>query len=334
MQRLSITLTAIAWAAAPMAAHSQDSEPAFLGEPDAPRIESLRAVGVDKVVRGKGGRSLAFKIWLNDGTVGYFKPAQSFSAAHWYSELAAYYLDRELGFGRVPPTIGRVFSWQDLRRAAGGDARIQELMFGPDKTLKGAFIWWVPQRLARLRLGRQWERWVRVQPTLPITPYQRPVDYRADLNGRSGTREATDPDRPLAGPPPNAERAAELSDLIVFDYLTQNVDRWGGGFTNVRTRDEGGPLIYLDNGAGFWLGQQRLGLMESRLKALQKFRRSTIEAVRNLDIEAFAARLAGDPLAPILNEKQLDGLRKRQRAFLAHVDRMIARFGEAEVLAW
>ncbi|MEM7137082.1 MAG: hypothetical protein AAF500_10910 [Myxococcota bacterium] len=334
MKRLAMTLAAVALAAGAIGAHSQASEPAFLGEADAPRIDSLREVEVDRVVRGKGGRSLAFKIWLSDGTVGYFKPAQSFSAAHWYSELAAYYLDRELGLGRVPPTVGRVFAWQDLRRAAGGDPRIKELAFGPDKTLKGAFIWWVPQRLARLRLGRQWERWVRVQRTLPITPYQRPVDYRADLNGRSGTREATDPDRPLAGPAPDNERAAELSDLIVFDYLTQNVDRWGGGFTNVRTREEDGPLIYLDNGAGFWLGQQRLGLMEARLKALQKFRLSTVEAVRNLDIDAFAARLASDPLAPILNEKQLAGLRKRQKAFLAHVDRMVARFGEAEVLAW
>ena len=249
--------------------------------------------------------------------------------------MASYYLDRELGLGRVAPTTGRRFPWALLRPAAGGDKRVEELTISKDGTLRGAFIWWIPEPLKRLRLGRRWERWVRVDPKLAITPYQRPVDYRADLNGKPGHREATDPTRPLANKgPETAERAAELSDMIVFDYLTQNVDRWGGDFTNVRTRDRGGPLIYLDNGAGFWLGQQQLGLMDARLKALQRFRRSTVEAVRNLDIERFGARMADDPLNPVLNDKQLGGLAQRRRALLDHVQALTDRHGESQVLPW
>jgi hypothetical protein len=313
---------------------TQQTESAFLGEPDAIRIETLRAGAISEVTKGKGGRSLAFEITLADGTRGYFKPEQSFSAAHWYSEVAAYYLDRELGLGRVPPTTGRELRWSDLREAAADDERVSELAIARDGTLKGAFIWWIPEPLKRLRMGRGWERWVRVQPILPITPYQRPVDYRADLNGRPGVREANSPSRPMARSPDTDGRAAELSDLILFDYLTQNVDRWGGDFTNVRTRGPGGPLIYLDNGAGFWLGEQRLGLMEARLKALQRFRRSTIQAVRALDIERLASRLRDDPLAPVLSQKQLDGVAQRRMAVLEHVDAMIERFGEGAVLPW
>ena len=313
---------------------AEDLQPAFLGEPDALRIESLRESAIAEVRKGKGGRSLAFEIVLEDGTKGYFKPKQGFSAAHWYSEVAAYYLDRALGLGRVPPTTGRRLEWGALKKAAGSDDRIEELRIAPDGTIKGAFIWWIPEPLKRLRMGRKWERWVRVQKTLPVTPYQRPVDYRADLNRRRGVREATDPSRPIAKSPDLGSRPAELSDLIVFDYLTQNVDRWGGDFTNVRTRGTGGPLIYLDNGAGFWLGEQRLGLMEARLRALQKFRRSTIEAVRALDVDAFAVQLQSDPLAPVLNEKQLGGLRQRRQAVLDHVQNLVARFGEGAVLPW
>jgi hypothetical protein len=248
--------------------------------------------------------------------------------------VAAYYLDRELGLGRVPPTTGRRFRWSELQAAAHGDERISELGIAPDGSIKGAFIWWVPEPLKRVRMGRNWERWIRVQSSLPITPYQRPVDYRADLNRRPGVREATDTNRPIAQAPDTEDRPAELSDLIVFDYLTQNVDRWGGDFTNLRSRGEDGPLIYLDNGAGFWLGDQRLGLMEARLKALQRFRRSTVEAVRKLDIERFSRNLAADPLAPVLNAKQLDGLEQRRRTLLEHVDAMIARFGEARAMPW
>ena len=328
---LPILAVVLLW---PLLGVGQRPVPEFLGEPDAPRIEALRSERIGSTKKGKGGRSLAFKITLEDGTQGYFKPKQSFSAAHWYSEVAAYYLDRELGIGRVPPTTGRVFAWAELEKAAGNDKRIEELEIEKDGSIEGAFVWWIRDPLERLKLGRRWERWIRVQRSLPITPYQRPVDYRADLNGRPGVREATDPSRPLASAPDTEERAAELSDMIAFDYLTQNVDRWGGKFTNVRTLGKDGPLIYLDNGAGFWLGEQRLGLMEARLKALQRFRRSTVEAFRKLDVDRFAQRLATDPLAPVLNERQLKGLKRRQQAFLAHVDRMIDRFGEREALAW
>jgi len=331
---LIVVTLAVSWPLLASTQSHQEGIPAFVGELDGPRIAALREEAIAQVHKGRGGRSLAFLVTLSDGTQGYFKPKQTFSAAHWYSEVAAYYLDRELGLGRVPPTTGRRFSWSALEEAAGGDRRVSELGIDRDGTIKGAFIWWIPEPLKRLRMGRRWERWIRVQKTLPITPYQRPVDYRADLNGRSGVREATDPNRPEAGSPDTEGRPAELSDMIVFDYLTQNVDRWGGDFTNVRTRGPGGPLIYLDNGAGFWLGQQRLGLMEARLKALQRFRRSTIEAVRRLDVERFAARLQSDPLAPVLNERQLQGLEKRRVAVLEHVQEMIARFGESEVLTW
>lgn len=333
MPKLAAAIVALALLL-PLEGAGQTSEPAFVGEPDAPRVESLRNQALADVKKGRGGRSLAFQITLEDGTRGYFKPQQSFSAAHWYSEVAAYYLDRELGLGRVPPTTGRTFRWSELEKAAGGDDRVAELRIGKDGSIRGAFIWWIPEPLKRLRMGRTWERWVRVQKTLPITPYQRPVDYRSDLRKKPGVREATDPSRPLAGEPDQEGRPAELSDLIVFDYLTQNVDRWGGDFTNVRTRGEGGPLIYLDNGAGFWLGEQRLGLMEARLKALQRFRRSTIDAIRSLDVDSFAKRLEDDPLAPVLNEKQLNGLRERRQAVLDHVDAMVTRFGEAAVLSW
>jgi hypothetical protein len=333
MTRIAFGL-AVLW---PLFASTQSARhqaPAFLGDPDGPRIEALRTEAPAEVRKGRGGRSLAFRVTLADGTQGYFKPKQTFSAAHWYSEVAAYYLDRELGLGRVPPTTGRRFAWSSLEAAAGADPRVSELGIDSDGTIGGAFVWWIPDRLERLRMGRRWERWIRVQDVLPITPYQRPVDYRADLNGRPGVREATDPSRPEANRPDTEDRPAELSDMIVFDYLTQNVDRWGGDFTNVRTRGPRGPLVYLDNGAGFWLGQQRLGLMEARLKALQRFRRSTIDAVRRLDVDEFARRLRGDPLAPVLNERQLQGLAQRRVALLEHVQAMTARFGESAALPW
>merc|ERR1711916_330664 len=78
-------------------------EDCFLGTPDQWMRERLLQRDITAIKKGSGGRSLAFKLTFADGTQGYYKPAQSFSGANWYAEVAAYQLDRALGLGRVPP---------------------------------------------------------------------------------------------------------------------------------------------------------------------------------------------------------------------------------------
>lgn len=307
------------------AARTPEAEPAaerfpsrFFGEDDAAVREALRTQAVASGKKGKGGRSVGFKLTLADGTVGYFKPEQDFSGAHYWSELAAHYLDRELGFGRVAPAVGRVLEWNRLRPLMGSDSRVAEVKVRPDGTVRGAFLAWIPGGLEPLPLRPGWERWVRRDGAMIRSPFVRPAQVRDAVAAA-----------PTAGEPDTTDRAAEMSDLLIFDFLVQNVDRWGGDNTNVRTRGRGGPLVFLDNGAGFWPGIQRLPLMESRLRPLQKFRRSTIDAIRAFDRAHFEQRIGRDPLAPILTERQLDGLDERCRAVLAHVEAMQARFGEA-----
>lgn len=303
-------------------AHGNPSQstasPGFLGEDDRALRERLRTGTIASVERGRGGRSVGFKITLGDGTVGYFKPEQTFSAAHWYSEVAAYHLDRVLGFGRVPPVVGRRFRWSTLRPYVAGDPRAAEVRPLADGDVRGAFVAWVTGGLSPLRLGRAWERIVRIEGALGRSPYDRPALVREGVGGQSGVVRALP-----------ASRAGELSDLLIFDYLVQNVDRWGGDFTNVRVRGEDGPLLFFDNGAGFWPNEQRLPLMEARLRPLQRFRRSTVAALRAFSITAFRDALATDDLAPVLTPRQVEGVDIRVRAAVAHVDSMYARFGEA-----
>ena len=298
----------------------------FFAHADAPIVASLASQSVVEVDRGEGGRSLSFKITLADGTRGNFKPEQSFNGMQWHSEIAAYHLDRELGLGRVAPVVGRRVAWSELREAAGGDGRIDELRVGEDGTLRGALVWWVPARPTPLPLEPGWERWLRIEGEPDaVTPFQRPNQVR-DRQVIARPAEAPEPD--------TAERPAELSDLIVFDYLIQNLDRWGGNNTNVRTLGPGGPLMFLDNAAGFVLRRPRVALMDSRLAHVQRFRRSTIEAVRELDVERLQARMAEDPLAPALDARQVANLEERRAHLLAHVDALVEDHGEDAVYAW
>jgi hypothetical protein len=302
-----------------------DRRSRFLGEPDQGRRRALAEQPIASIERGHGGRSLGFKITLADGTVGYFKPEQSFSAAHYYAELASYYLDRELGIGRVPPTIGRRLPWAPLREAAGGDERTAEIAVAADGTVRGAFIWWIPERLTPIAPPVGWEDWVRLDGALAVSPYQRPRDWSRD-NDRPEAFEVP----AVVAAADTAERPSELSDMILFDYLTTNVDRWGGNFTNVRTRGPGGPLIYLDNGAGFTAGPSpRIPLTDARLHALQRFRRETVERIRALDRGRLERRMNEDPLAPFFTERQWEHLEARRQHLLEYVDELARERGDA-----
>jgi hypothetical protein len=261
-------------------------------------LRSLAEQAIVRVQKGRGGRSLSFKIELADGTLAYFKPEQTF-AAYWYSEVASFHLDRELGLGRVSPVVSRRLTWSTLSQAAGQDHRLRELRIGKDNTIRGAMIAWIEGDLVPLRTPSGWQQWLSVE---------------------APKGEALEPD--------TAERPAELSDLIVFDYLIGNLDRWGSDNTNVRTLGTGGPLVFLDNANGFEPSRVRTSSLDKRLHAVQRFRRRTIDALRGLDIDALAQRLGREELAPILDEKQLEAVDTRRKHVLEHAQQMEQRYGK------
>jgi len=311
----------------------------FMGKPEAARMKYMREAAVTAIRRGSGGRSLSFKLTFHDGSHGYFKPEQSFSGAHWYAELAAYHIDRALGLGRVPPVVARRMEWRRLKSNAKGDKRVQEIKVGDDGMVRGALVHWIDEKLGNAKTPPGWESWVRVTnyPAQGTTPFQRPALYTAALDVARARRKSGRPQETYykSVPEPGREGLpAELSDMLVLDYLTHNIDRWGGENVNLLTLGKGGPLIFLDNGAGFFHGPDRQGLMEDRLKVQQCFRRNTLDALEKLDVEALGKAMAADPLGPFLDAKLLAGLEVRRRALLDRATAMMRTHGEDAVLKW
>jgi len=311
--------------------------------PDAEALERLRKADVVSVKKGSGGRTLAFRLGLRtaDGTTfdAYFKPEQRISSANWYAEVAAFYLDRALGLGRVPPVVSRTLPWSLLEPAASGDARVRDVVVRRDDgQVRGALVLWVPAKLVPAATPAGWENWIRNEPWSPVavTPYQRAAAYTEAIAEHRRKRTRHEPAIVYYNEPPapvRPELAAELSDMILFDFLTLNYDRFGGDNANVLTIGEHGPLIFLDNGDAFSRGPVRRGLLDSRLEPVSKFRRSTIDALRQLDLVKLKAELATDAHGPILEAPMLRGLEQRRRAVLEHVATQERRFGE-KVYAW
>lgn len=298
-------------------------------------LRVLREGVLTEAAQGGGGRSVSFRVTLElDGqrVDAFFKPEQSTSSSRWRSEVAAFYLDRELGFGRVPPLSGRRLSESGFTALLRRHDRNQVVHI-EDESLRGPVIWWIPGELRAWPLGQGWERYVRVEGALPVTPYQSPAAFRARASGRVSRSEVPIGQDPFSRELSD-EEAAQLSDLIVFDFLISNVDRWGSDYTNVRRLElESGEhmLVFLDQGAGFW--ERDPPIMERRLEALQRFVPSTIEALRSFDLQSFRTHLAEDPLSPVLSDDKLNALEARVQRALEHIDSCLERFGDQALIS-
>lgn len=357
-----------------LAVASPISVPSLFGEREQERRAALSGKPIVRVERAGGGRSVSYKLTLEGGEQALYKPEQRF-AAYWFSELAAYYLDRALGLGRVPPAVGRRVEWASLQWDAAVQPHLAEVQVGAGGTVRGAMMGWVRGRLVPLSPPKGWERCLAVDEPPVVSPFQRVADYRRQL--AASLSQSSNPDgQGSAGPPTRSsadlaaspaangaqpgpagaaisnaasaqlsaakrgpcgdgprrlseERAAELSDLVVFDYLTANHDRWGGQFTNVRTLGAEGPLIAIDNANGFPPRDRPTQHSEAKLRAVQRFRASTIHAIQRFDVEQFRQQLERDPLAPLLTRRQLNELEQRRQRLLQHVRAVRDRVGDA-----
>jgi hypothetical protein len=310
----------------------------FLGRDEAPTLERLARASIKHVKKGKGGRSLAFKLTLEDGSAGYYKPEQTFSGTIWFAEVAAHALDRALGIGRVPPVVSRRIPWSKLALSAEGDDRVPEIIKAQDHTVRGAMIAWLEDPLTPAVTPPGWENWIRIEPfgKHNITPFQRAAEYvtQFELYKKLLTENKGMPQYYDAAPAPSrADLPGALSDMITLDFLLMNIDRFGGNNGNILTLGAGGPLIFLDNAAGLSIGPHRRNLPDQRFFPCQRFRKATIDALEKLDVAAFGAQLERDPLAPLLTPQLRQGIAERRKAVLEHVTSLRRKHGDAAVLS-
>jgi hypothetical protein len=247
-----------------------------------------------------GGTSITLRIQLADGRRAVFKPHQRQASSNWRAEVAAYHLDRILGLGRTAPSVSRAFSLAWLRDRLGNDPaileRIDREILPEGEVVWGALIGWHERPLVVAEPPPGWL--ARMSPGAPL-------DER------------------------DQEGVLALSDMVLFDTLIDNTDRWSGG--NVLTAGPGGPLVFLDNASAFLGYRSRRGFfLERPLSQVCRLRRATVEVLRELGPDAppgrrLAARLesslARDPGRPVLGEVELAALDLRLGRVLAHLDR-------------
>jgi hypothetical protein len=306
---------ALALSLGAMQASAQPAPRPFLGG-DRTQDEILERLesGVPFRFRQVGTTSVTMRIDLGEGYDAAYKPRTHSHPRGYLAEIAAYRVARALGMDNVPPVLGRPMNrlgmqnrfetdhpedWEPIRR---------EILWDAPGVARGAAIYWIPRmRSSELHEVSGLEAvadWLRIGGEVP--------DDRADL-------------------------ARDLSTMLAFDYLIGNWDRFSGG--NVSTDAEGRRLFVRDHNVAFQdpLTGTLYDRVRGHLERTQRFSRSFVEALRELDEARLRAALEEDPEAevrPLLSPVQIEGVMDRRRALLSYVGGLVALHGAERVLVW
>jgi hypothetical protein len=127
------------------------------------------------------------------------------------------------------------------------------------------------------------------------------------------------------------ERARQVSEVLVFDYLAANYDRWN--CCNI-TVDENNDLVFRDNDAGWF---PRVINTLGSPGVVRRVPRYLFETIQRADAAAIRASVARDPMARrvhLVAPEAYTGYERRRAALLASLRRMVRQHGEAAVFPW
>jgi hypothetical protein len=280
-------------------------------------LAPIAAAPLTRVKPNHGGTSLSLRVDFANGARASFKPEQVWPQSDPRREIAAYRIDRLLGIGHVPPskpiklTVAEVIAATDPSLRTHMTKRLAEEARPKRGELRGMAYWWIPEIRDLWLDGMEMHTPEAMQTLLGYLQIGAQV------------------------PPRIKGLVDQFATCIVYDVIIDNADRWSG--SNTKVSPDRATLYFMDNSLSF--GKVTHG-HESNLKPLlrmQVFPRGLIHKLRGMTLDSVRAALmlGDDPigLGPLLDDEEVRAIIARRDHVLAHIDRLIAQFGEEAVLA-
>jgi hypothetical protein len=267
-----------------------------------------------KGFKSVGATSMVFKMSLGGPIDAAFKAAERTKPRGYLAEIAAYRLARCLGFVNVPPAISRLINRKTIRDGLYTEQttvwpKLDERLDWDDQGfVHGAAIYWVPAMrdltIESRREMLRWTQWLDVEGNIP------------------------EENKPLA---------KDISDMLSFDYLIGNFDRFSG--SNIKGDPKGRFLYLRDHDIAFpdKLFDTLHRRIANRMLTTKRFSKSFFHKLMELTPERLKQELDLDPISatrPVLDEKQVAGLFDRREALLSHIISLIKLHGEDRVLVF
>jgi hypothetical protein len=302
-------------ALAPLETSHADSQPYAGIGPELSAITTALRTGEIKSAKPVGTSSVVFKLDVDGPIDAAFRPESRLNPRGHLAEVAAFRLGRALGIETVTPAVPRTVSWIELSRLVKASrpeawTALEQDIVSRDGQVHGVAIYWIPE-LRELGFDTpdgvaRFTRWLT----------------------QDGVPASRDKSKLLA---------AQISTMLGFDYLIGNFDRFSGA--NMQGDAAGEKLFLRDHNMAFFepFRLQHHQRVLAKLKRAQRFSRSFVNAVRELD----GARLSGVLADPsdskgfvALSAGQLRGVQDRRKALLSYIAALIDTYGERNVLTF
>jgi hypothetical protein len=286
-----------------------ESAGSFLGMADELLLERVRTQPIARFKLNHGGTSLSFRVDFADGSRAAWKPVQTNLQTIPRKEVAAYRLNRLLGLNAVPPAAPRAVTRDELFAHLHPDSlpaldRIRaETVFDAGGRSVGTASYWIPvikDSGFDIAPGRQQaEAWLTQGQAIPM-------EQRA--------------------------MAAQISDLIVFDFLTANTDRYSGG--NMKISPDGAQLFFMDNTLSFFIELDGKASVRQALIKTQRFSRALYLSLDRIDAPTLSRILSEDEGIPIeiLTPAEIRAVITRRDLAHHYIDELIGQYGVKNVL--
>ncbi|UXI14959.1 hypothetical protein NH340_JMT00902 [Sarcoptes scabiei] len=300
-------------------------------------LRDMATMDIIHVAQKEGGTQLKLLISYKNHDKALFKPMR-FSREtetdpnHFYftdyerhnAEIAAFHLDRILGFRRTPPVVGRILNITSEIYAIADEDLIKTFFISPANnlcfhgkcgyycdtahaicgdpdTIEGSFAAFLPPK-----------------NIAPRKVYRHP--YRRSYHKRRRATWETDPDycdKYVRHSPPyhQGRRLADLMDMAVLDFLIGNMDRHH--YETFKRFGNNSFIIHLDHGRGFGKAHHDEISILAPIIQCCLIRNSTLQRLIHLHngekplSELMNESLGSDPVSPILTLDHLLALDRR-----------------------
>lgn len=311
-------------------------------------LHDMATLPITDVYQKDGGTQLKLIETFDNGMQAMFKPMryprdQQTLPNHFYfsdyerhnAEIAAFHLDRLLGFRRAIPHTGRVVNITEEIYAFADEDLMETAFVSPTKNLcfhghctyycdsghaicgtpdvlEGSFAAFLPESERKV-----WRHpWRRSYSKRKIAEWETNMDYCTDV-------------RQTAPYDTNIGRLFSIMDMAVFDFLTGNMDRH-----HYETFEEFGDdtfPIHLDHGRAFGKAYHDEMTILAPIYQCCQVRASTVRMLldyHNGDkslSQALEESLASDPIAPVLWKPHLLALDRRVAIILGEIRKCVQK---------
>ena len=274
------------------------------GVADEVLLRRIQTQEIQKITFNRGGSSLSLRLHFKDGSSAAFKPEQVHEQTVPRKEIAAYRINRLLGLSRVPPATHRVLTFKQIWTKIPPKDQWQvqrlrkEAKFGKGWKLAGEVSWWIPRiryvPIDRWKNRKRWYQWLKAYKRLR---------------------------------PQHVEATAQLSVMLLYDFIINNPDRFSGN--NTMGTPDAKFLYFMDNTYSFFPRHRGGKIARTGLHRVQRFSRKFYRYLKALTYERLKAELDRDRNAPwpILTEPEMRAVIARRDFAVQHINRVIARYG-------